>query len=77
MPLWSAPASAQGDVATVLASPYRRVYQLAHGLASGQPTTYDVVPWSCDPNSSPAALGFVPAALGRESVIVHGVLEVA
>jgi hypothetical protein len=27
----------------VLASPYGRVYQLAHRLAAGQPTTYDVV----------------------------------
>ena len=41
---WNAPAaSGQGDVSTVLASPYRRMYLLARQLASGEPTTYDVV----------------------------------
>jgi transglutaminase-like putative cysteine protease len=41
---WNEPATADPrDVATVLASPYRRVYQLSRQLAQGERTTYDVV----------------------------------
>jgi transglutaminase-like putative cysteine protease len=44
LPLWSEAAPATDpSVGLVLASPYRRVYQLARSLAAGAPTTYDVV----------------------------------
>ena len=45
LPAWNAPGSLlnAADTQRVLGSPYRRVYELARGLAGGKPTEYDVV----------------------------------